>query len=117
MGFGAGVLLLTVGAMLVFALRVDLWWVDVEMAGLVLMLAGVVVLVGNARSRQQRRRALYGAPPVTRIPPPAEPPPVVYGRLTSERTYDPPVAGPSRVELPPPIELPEEKPPANPPQD
>ena len=117
MGFGAGVLLLTVGAMLAFALRVDLWWIDVRTAGLVLMLAGVVVLMGTAWSRHQRRRALYGVPPVTRIPPPAEPPPAVYGRLTSVRTSDPPVAGPSRLDLPPPMELPEEKPPDNPPQD
>ena len=57
MGFGAGIFLLTVGAMLVFALRVDLWWIDVHAAGLVLMLAGVVVLVVTAFSRHQRRRA------------------------------------------------------------
>ena len=116
MGFGAGVLLLTVGAMLAFALRVDLWWIDVDAAGLVLMLAGLVVLVVTAFSRRQRRRALYGEPPVTRIPP-AEPPPAAYRHLTFERTYDPPVAGPSRLDLPPPVELPEEKPPENPPQD
>jgi Domain of unknown function (DUF6458) len=116
MGFGAGIFLLTVGAMLAFALRVDLWWIDVDAAGLVLMLAGVVVLVVTAFSRHQRSRALYREPPMTRIPP-AEPPSGAYGRLTYERTYDPPVAGPSRLELPPPIELPEEMPPENPPQD
>jgi hypothetical protein len=117
MGFGAGVFLLTVGAVLAFALRVDLWWIDLHAAGLVLMLAGVVVLVVTAFSWHERRRALYREPPVTRIPPPAEPPPAAYRRLTYERTYDPPVAGPSRLELPPPVELPEEKPPDNPPQD
>jgi hypothetical protein len=51
----------------------------------------VVVLIVTAFSRLQRGRAVYGEPSVTRIPP-AEPPPVAYGRLTYERTYDPPVA-------------------------
>ena len=117
MGFGAGIFLLTVGAILAFAVRVDLWWIDLYVAGLVLMLAGVVVLVVTAFSRHGRRRAVYGEPPVTRIPPPAEPPPVAHRHLTYERTYDPPVAGPGRLDFPPPVELPEEKPPENPPQD
>ena len=112
MGFGAGVFLLTGGAILTFALRVDLWWIDVLTAGLVLMLAGVAVLVVTAFSRHERRRALYGGPPVTRMSPPA-----AYRLLMSERTYDPPVAGPPRMELPPPAELPEERPPESPPRE
>ena len=111
MGFAAGVFLLTAGAILAFALRVDLWWINVHTAGLVLMLAGIVVLAVAALSRRERRRAPYGEPLGTRLPPPA-----AYRLLTSERTYDPPVAGPSRMELPPPAELPEERPPESPPQ-
>jgi hypothetical protein len=112
MGFAAGVFLLTAGAILTFALRVDLWWIDVHTAGLVLMLAGIVVLMVAAFSRRERRRAPYGEPPGMRMPPPD-----TYRALISERTYDPPAAGPRRMELPPPVELPEERPPESPPQD
>src|SRR5918993_309798 len=79
MGFAAGVFLLTAGAILAFALRVDLWWINVHTAGLVLMLAGIVVLAVAALPRRERRRAPYGeppGPPSPSVPAPPAPSPV-----------------------------------------
>lgn len=45
MSIGVGILLLVVGAILAFAVRADLHWLNVTAIGAILMLAGVVELV------------------------------------------------------------------------
>jgi hypothetical protein len=72
MGFGAGISLLTAGAILTFAIRARLWWIDVDAAGLVLMLSGMAVLVVTAWYWRSRRRPVT-CPPVYREEP-ATPP-------------------------------------------
>jgi hypothetical protein len=88
MGYGGGIFLLTVGAVLAFAVRVRLWWLDVHVAGLVLMLAGAAVLAVTTWYWHVARRpapptvsqpvppAVSRPPPAaTRPQPPPEPPP------------------------------------------
>jgi hypothetical protein len=75
MGFGVGVFLLAVGAILTFAIRVRVWWIDVDAAGVVLMLSGVAVLAVTAWYWQSRRRPVT-YPPVYREEPAAPPAPV-----------------------------------------
>ncbi len=45
MGIGTGIFLFVVGAVLAFALRVQLAWINLELVGYLLMGAGVVVFV------------------------------------------------------------------------
>lgn len=45
MSIGAGIFLIAVGAILTFAVNVDVQWVDLDMIGYILMAAGVVVVI------------------------------------------------------------------------
>jgi hypothetical protein len=92
MGFGTGILLLTAGAILAFAIKADVWWVDVEAVGVVFMLSGFVVLVHAAwEAERQRPRWATTVNPntivVPTLPPPAEPPPL-QPAVPAERTVD-----------------------------
>ncbi len=56
MSIGTGIVLIVVGAILVFALNVDVVWVDLDLVGYILMGAGVVVLVLGLVLLTRRRR-------------------------------------------------------------
>ncbi|MGV2902656.1 DUF6458 family protein, partial [Microbacterium sp. AGC62] len=43
MSIGSGIALFVIGAILVFAVNVDIQWVDLDMVGYILMGAGVVI--------------------------------------------------------------------------
>ena len=79
MGIGGSIFLIAVGAIFTFALDVNLGWLDLDVVGWVLMLAGVVGLVLTTWFWQSRRRTTvvrdtratpptYGTPPA----PPAQ---------------------------------------------
>lgn len=63
---GPGVFLLVVGAILAFAVRADASAVDLQVVGLILMLAGAAV-IWHARRGTKRERV------VTRVDDPADP--------------------------------------------
>lgn len=80
MGIGASIFLIAAGAIIAFALDVQVGWLDLAVAGWVLMLAGVVGLVLTLTVWNGRRRTIVtGSPPVRRQvinqPPDTEPPP------------------------------------------
>jgi hypothetical protein len=63
MGIGASVLLIAVGAILTFALKVDVGWLDLDAVGWILMAAGVLGLIVTVWIWGSRRREV-----VTREP-------------------------------------------------
>lgn len=65
MGIGGSIFLIAVGAIFTFALDVDLGWLDLDVVGWVLMLAGVLGLVLTTWFWQSRRRTtvVRAAPP------------------------------------------------------
>ncbi|HEY0701028.1 MAG TPA: DUF6458 family protein [Micromonospora sp.] len=70
MGIGGSIFLLAVGAILAFAVDVDLGWISVSTVGWVLMLAGVVGLILTTWYWQSRRRAVVTRPvPEQRVVP------------------------------------------------
>lgn len=73
MGIGGGIFLITLGAVLAFAIQVDPWWIDLQATGVIVMLAGGAVILVTLWYWQERRRRA-SAPPAGRIPPDAQPP-------------------------------------------
>ncbi|HEX6500929.1 MAG TPA: DUF6458 family protein [Micromonosporaceae bacterium] len=85
MGIGGGIFLITVGAILAFAVRAQVPWIDIHVVGWVLMLAGLAVLELTIWFWRDRRRPKT-APPVLvheavrahrrpmDMPPPPDPP-------------------------------------------
>ncbi|HWG99840.1 MAG TPA: DUF6458 family protein [Pilimelia sp.] len=63
MGIGGSIFLIVVGAIFAFAINVSLGWLDLNVVGWVMMLAGVVGLVMTTWFWQSRRRTV-----VTRTP-------------------------------------------------
>lgn len=57
MSVGVGILLIVVGAILAFAVRADLHWLSLPVAGWILILAGVVELVITLGVWNRRRHA------------------------------------------------------------
>lgn len=57
MSLGTGIFLVSLGAILTFAVRRDLFWLDIQVLGGVLMLTGVVVLVITGSLWRARRRS------------------------------------------------------------
>ncbi len=57
MGIGGGIFLIALGAILAFAVRTDLSWLDLHVTGWVLMLSGLAVLGLTIWFWQNRRRA------------------------------------------------------------
>lgn len=56
MSIGSGIALFVIGAILVFAVNVDVQWVDLDMIGYILMGAGVIVfLIGIVLLARRRR--------------------------------------------------------------
>jgi hypothetical protein len=56
MGIGLGVVLIVIGAALMWALNVDLNFVDDDTLGLILLIAGVLAIVLSLIINQQRNR-------------------------------------------------------------
>jgi hypothetical protein len=71
-GIGGSIFLIVVGAIFAFALDVNLGWLDINVVGWVLMLAGVFGLILTLYWMRGRRRTtvVRGAPPVVREAPP-----------------------------------------------
>jgi len=57
MGIGASILLIAVGAILTFALNVQVGWLDLDVVGWVMMLAGVIGLILTTIIWGPRRRS------------------------------------------------------------
>jgi hypothetical protein len=60
MGFGSGVLLLALGAVLTWAVDFDLPYIDDDSLGLILLLVGIVALVGSVIVQAERPEAGVG---------------------------------------------------------
>lgn len=56
MSIGSGITLFVIGAILVFAINVDVAWVDLDMVGYILMGAGVVIFLLGIILLARRRR-------------------------------------------------------------
>lgn len=99
MGIGGSIFLIAVGAIFTFALDVNVGWLDLDVVGWVLMLAGVVGLVLTMYLWQSRRRTTVvrdtrSAPPAAPYGTAAPPPPPAQGRVEEyhevrrdDRTY------------------------------
>jgi hypothetical protein len=48
MSFGTGIFLITAGAILAFGIKANVWWVDVDIVGVVLMGSGTAVIALTA---------------------------------------------------------------------
>ncbi len=57
MGIGSGIVLFVIGAILAFALNVQLTWIDLNMVGYLLMGAGVLVFLISLILYTRRRSA------------------------------------------------------------
>jgi len=58
MSMGLGVVLIVIGAILTFALNVDVGWVDLDLVGYILMGAGVIVFIIGLVLMLRRRRTV-----------------------------------------------------------
>ena len=58
MGIGTGIALFVIGAILVFALNVELGWIDLDMVGYLLMGAGFVVFVIGLIYMMRKRQSV-----------------------------------------------------------
>ncbi|MGB4137013.1 MAG: DUF6458 family protein [Microbacterium sp.] len=56
MGIGTGIVLFVIGAILEYALRIEVTWIDVHLVGYILMVAGAVVFVLSLILLLVRRR-------------------------------------------------------------
>jgi hypothetical protein len=63
-GIGGSIFLIVVGAILAFAVNVSLGWLDLNVVGWVMMLAGAVGLILTLWFWQSRRRTVVTAAPV-----------------------------------------------------
>lgn len=57
MSIGAGIVLFAIGAIVAFALNVQVDWVDLDMLGYILMGAGVVIFLVGIVLMMRRRRS------------------------------------------------------------
>ena len=57
MSIGAGIVLFVIGAILTFALNVQLDWVNLDLVGYILMAAGVIVVLIGIVLLMRRRRS------------------------------------------------------------
>jgi membrane-bound ClpP family serine protease len=58
MSIGTGVVLFVIGAILSFALNIQVTWIDLHLVGYILMIAGVIVFVIGIVLLTRRRRAI-----------------------------------------------------------
>lgn len=57
MSIGAGIVLFAIGAVLTFALNVEVGWINLDMVGYILMGAGVVIFLVGIVLLMRRRRS------------------------------------------------------------
>ncbi|MCS5718567.1 DUF6458 family protein [Herbiconiux sp. CPCC 205763] len=58
MSIGGGIALIVIGAILVFALNIQLEWIDLDLVGYILMGAGVLVLIIGIVLLLRRRQSI-----------------------------------------------------------
>jgi hypothetical protein len=58
MGIGSGILLFVIGAILTFALNFRVDWIDLDLVGYILMVAGVVVFIISLIAVFRRRSSV-----------------------------------------------------------
>ncbi|MFE6967416.1 DUF6458 family protein [Agromyces sp. NPDC057679] len=58
MSIGLGILLVAIGAVLTYALNVTVDWIDLDLVGMILMIAGAVVTVLGIVFAVRRRRSV-----------------------------------------------------------
>jgi hypothetical protein len=58
MSLGLGIVLFAIGAILTWALNVTVDWIDLQMVGIILMVAGAVVIVLGIILLARRRRSI-----------------------------------------------------------
>ncbi|HEY8912106.1 DUF6458 family protein [Lacisediminihabitans sp.] len=58
MGIGSGILLFVVGAILAFALNIQVTWIDLHLVGYLMMGAGVLVFIISLVLTLRKRRTL-----------------------------------------------------------
>jgi membrane-bound ClpP family serine protease len=58
MSLGLGIVLFAIGAILTWALNVTVDWIDLQMVGIILMVAGAVVVVFGIILLARRRRTI-----------------------------------------------------------
>ncbi|SNT65040.1 hypothetical protein SAMN05421812_119110 [Asanoa hainanensis] len=80
MGIGGSIFLIAVGAIFTFALDVNVGWLDLDVVGWVLMLAGVIGLVLTMWLWQSRKRTTVARDTRAAVPPTAPLPPA-QGRV------------------------------------
>jgi membrane protein implicated in regulation of membrane protease activity len=56
MGIGTGLFLIVLGAIFAFAIKFDVWWIDLQVVGIVIILAGAAVLFLTLYFWRERRR-------------------------------------------------------------
>lgn len=63
MGIGFGIFMFVAGAVMAFALNVDVPWIDLSIVGNILMIAGLIAVIGalilNRQNRQTTVRQVY----------------------------------------------------------
>ncbi|HZW41119.1 MAG TPA: DUF6458 family protein [Agromyces sp.] len=58
MSLGLGIVLFAIGAILTWALNVSVDWIDLQMVGIILMVAGAIVIVLGIILLARRRRSI-----------------------------------------------------------
>jgi hypothetical protein len=58
MSLGLGIVLFAIGAILTWALNVTVEWIDLQMVGIILMVAGAIVIVLGIILLARRRRSV-----------------------------------------------------------
>ena len=58
MSLGLGIVLFAIGAILTWALNVTVDWIDLQMVGIILMVAGAIVIVLGIILLARRRRSI-----------------------------------------------------------
>jgi Flp pilus assembly protein TadB len=69
MGIGGSIFLIALGAILAFAVEANLGWLDINVVGWVLMIAGIAGLVLTMWFWQNRRRTTTVVQPAERVVP------------------------------------------------
>lgn len=58
MSIGLGIVLVVIGAILTFALNITVDWIDLQLVGYILMVAGVIVIIFGIVFMMRRRRSV-----------------------------------------------------------
>ncbi|KAB2344684.1 DUF6458 family protein [Actinomadura rudentiformis] len=97
MGVGVSLAFISLGAILAFALRVELSGIDIQLVGWILILAGAISMAFTLLYTRPRRRAglMVGADPGYTEP--AEPEAIIHEERTVEQTPNGPVEHVERV--------------------